>query len=148
MIGYLLPIRVLITVMVMLSWMVTTTHCALAAASAAIMAQTSVAETQSDDCPMHAAKHSPSEQPEKKSGCPDLPCCKNLPAAKPANSQWMSKPMVWLQVTDYLPAALDFLSEDNKSIVRLQLDTGPPGSDAFLELVLQRSTPANGPPLA
>ena len=145
-IRYPLILRGLITAIVMLSWSISTSHCALVAATATIITQSAVAPDSESGCPMHAKKAA-APQPEKKGGCRELPCCKNLPAAKPANSQWNYKPLVWLEPAFYLPVALDLLAPKARPIVRLRLDTGPPGPDKFLELTLQRSIPAHGPPL-
>jgi len=140
-------LRVLITLLAMLSWTVTTSHCPLIAATAPI-GQTGAEENDQSECPMHAVQHSAPEPSKDKNGCPDLPCCKKLPAAKPATQQWIYKPIVWLEPATYFPIVLELLAQPSGQVIRLRLDTGPPGPDQFLELVLQRSIPAHGPPKA
>src|SRR4051812_45263694 len=80
--------RASLTAILAVSWNVTTTHCALAAAATAMPR---VEQPQTDECPMHAAsKQAPS--PAKKKNCGDVPCCKNLPAAKPSATMPWGKP--------------------------------------------------------
>jgi len=140
---YSLPIRVPIVAIALLSWGLTTTHCAFAAVTTALTEASSPTDDQ-DTCPMHAAQKP--AQPKKKSGCNDLPCCKNLPASKPAPAACVFKPNISLGNIDYLSANVSFLIAEHAQ-PPLPLETGPPVSN-FIEIVLQRSIPAHAPPVA
>ena len=138
--------RALLTLVLLASWMVTTSHCALAAAATAIAAaQNTIEQTpDSDGCPMHAAKAAKSV-PQKKKGCADLPCCKNLPAAKPVAKISVCKPP-FFPVTTHTIDVVNQCAFYHAMQPVLLLDTGPPAPNSFIEFVLQRSIPAHAPP--
>ena len=138
--------RALITVVMITSWSVTTTHCAFAAAATAISAQTTPPANVQDECPMHAAKRAQAPQPEKKGGCHDVLCCKNLPAAKANTCAFVAKSLTSSQRTVDWPNQYKPLRPIRSTVLSRFLDTGPPGIDQFTELVLQRSIPAHAPP--
>jgi len=135
--------RTLLTVIVAFSWNVTTTHCAFAAATAPPMAPAAGAEA--EDCPMHPPKQTTPE-PQKKKGCADLLCCKNLPAAKPVIPHFALKLATVALPVDYLSGDSLPLNVELVHAVRPELDTGPPAGSSLIEIVLQRSIPAHAPP--
>ena len=140
--------RALLTVVLVASWTVTTSHCALAAATSAIATAKTVTGpgAPADACPMHAATPAGKPVPEKKKGCSDLPCCKNLPAAKPMVGISVCKPPFVFAAMHPVGTAEQFAFRHARQPVLL-LDTGPPAPDHFVGLVLQRSIPAHAPPV-
>ena len=139
--------RALLTAALLLSWTVTTSHCALAAATTAIStAVTANEESASDECPMHSSKSAKEHAPERKKGCTDLPCCKNLPAAKPLAGISACKPPMVLVALHCLGRSEQL---DLSRPVRLTavFGTGPPRPGNFLDVVLRRSIPAHAPPV-
>ena len=145
MVGYPLPIRAAVVAIALVSWNLTTTHCAFSAVTTATNESSSAGDEQ-DICPMHAPQEPTAPQPAKKGGCDDLPCCKNLPASKPAPATCVFKPIISLSDVDYLSANLSFLTPE-RAQPPLPLETGPPVAINFAELVLQRSIPAHAPPV-
>jgi hypothetical protein len=135
--------RALITIVLLASWNITTTHCAFAAATT--RATASVSPATHDECPMHSSKAPAKPAPQKKKGCADLPCCKNLPAAKPLAGISVCKPPVVLAAVHHI-AGVEQLASSHARQPALLLDTGPPAPDNFVEVVLQRSIPAHAPP--
>src|SRR3954468_4017782 len=118
--------RALLTFMLLASWTVTTSHCALAAATTAIStAVVADDENFSDQCPMHSAKTAKHGTPEKKKGCADLPCCKNLPAAKPLPGTSASKAPIVL-LTLHCARSCEQLELSRPAELPIALDTGPP----------------------
>jgi hypothetical protein len=137
--------RAFLTLVLIASWNVATTHCAFTAAAAGSVPSTTTTQTEPDECPMHSkAKTAP--QPEKKKGCADLPCCKNLPASKPVNTPFFCKKEMLPVPLDYGSTIVSQLEVNPPTQLCSTLDTGPPGGDTFVELVLQRSIPAHAPP--
>jgi len=133
--------RALLTAVLCVSWNVTTTHCAFAAATAAAPA----IQADPDECPMHAAqKQAP--QPAKKKGCGDLLCCKSLPAAKPAAPTFASKAPPAIEAAKNLWGDIEKLIPSPASEQLLTLDTGPPRPNILTEVILRRSIPAHAPP--
>src|SRR5215472_11927932 len=67
--------RALVTVILLASWNVATTHCAFAAAAQPAPLPAPV-DSDADACPMHASKPA-TKQPQqpKNNGCGELPCC-------------------------------------------------------------------------
>jgi len=136
--------RALLTLLLVMSWLVTTSHCSLAAATSA--PATSAAE-EAGECPMHSSKSAQQPAPTKKNGCADLFCCKNLPAAKPLPGVFVSKPPI---ISVFVDRSNHHDQLDLKFPIKQApvLDTGPPSPDNFIELVLQRSIPAHAPPVS
>src|ERR1041384_5608448 len=98
--------RAILTLLVSVSWLLTSTHCVFAAVAEPPSPQ---AKQDVQGCPMHAK---PAPQPpnqKKNNGCAELPCCKNLPAAKPNASTSVAKPtlaignITWLLTTKVQP---------------------------------------------
>jgi hypothetical protein len=137
--------RGLVTMILLASWNITTTHCAFAAAIRP--ASPAIEHPAADECPMHATKM-PAPEPQKKKGCPDLPCCKMLPARVAAKVVGIGKWPKTLARVDYIcrtPCRFELVS------VRKQLsalDTGPPRPNKVTEVIFQRSIPAHAPPTA
>lgn len=96
---------------------------------------------------MHSSKRPQPPNNQKKNGCADLFCCKNLPAAKPLPGLFVSKPPINLVFVDWLSHRHQLELRFPPKPMRV-LETGPPVQDNFTELVLQRSIPAHGPPIS
>jgi hypothetical protein len=125
----------------MLAWFGASNHCAFAAPAAAHPMKAE--DGMPAGCPMHR-QHAP--QPQKSSGCGDLPCCKNLQATAPASANLVAKP-VWLgALQPFFTFAIAAIEPPalRQSVI---LDTGPPGQNNFTESVLQRSILAHAPPV-
>ena len=132
--------RALVTTVLLASWNLATTHCAFSAAITPASPQ--VQEKVADECPMHASK-TPAPESQKKNGCPDVPCCKTLPATLAA------------KVIAKSPECVAKISYQSRDVCfRLQatskrvdaLDTGPPAPNKITEVIFQRSIPAHAPP--
>lgn len=124
----------------MLAWFAASNHCAFAAPPTEHLAKAE--DGMPSDCPMHR-QHAP--QPEKSSGCGDLPCCKSLQATAPLSAKTVVRP-IWLEA---MQTFFSFAIAAVESPVLRQsviLDTGPPGRNNFTESVLQRSILAHAPP--
>jgi hypothetical protein len=145
MVGPALFWRAPLTALLLVSWTLATSHCALAAAAANAIAP--AIEKAADECPMHAAaKQAP--QPEKKNRCADLPCCKNLFASVPAMAKALSKPMCCDIANDDLVVRVVLLEKGVSRKLLPIVGTGPPGANNFTESVLQQSILAHAPPLS
>ena len=132
--------RGLITIVLLASWNLATTHCAFAAAVTAPGLQAH--EDAADECPMHASKK-PAPDPQKKDGCPDVPCCKTLPATTAAKV--IAKSPECVAKISYRSSDVSFgLQATSRRIDAL--DTGPPPPNKFTEVIFQRSIPAHAPP--
>jgi hypothetical protein len=135
-------LRIFIVVTSIAAWFAASNHCAFGAPIAAGVAK--VNEGMPSDCPMHR-QHAP--QPEKSSGCGDLPCCKNLQATAPMSARPVVKPS-WLgALQPFFTFAIVAIESPalRQSVI---LDTGPPGQNNFTESVLQRSILAHAPPVS
>jgi hypothetical protein len=135
--------RGLLTMVLLASWNVTTTHCALAAAITP--ASPPVKEDAADKCPMHASKK-PAPEPRKKKGCADLPCCKTLPATPAAKLVAVARSAENVARVDYIHDGPDQLELQCLRKPLPALDTGPPRPNKFTEVIFQRSIPAHAPP--
>ena len=139
--------RAFLTLLLLASWNLATSDCAFTAATTATSEKMALAQ-ETDECPMHASKAAPQQSPQKKKGCSELPCCKNLPATAAAAS-FACKPTISFNNWNFSDANVYI---PIKLVLRPKLcpilDTGPPGHDSFTELVLQRSIPAHAPPCA
>jgi hypothetical protein len=132
--------RPLVVATAMMAWFVLSNHCVLATTTVASEPNVS------SRCPMHAQKeHAP--QPHKGNGCGDLPCCKNLPATTLTAAKMVAKPG-W--VGAFLPFFLQMIdvAEVQPQQASAMFDTGPPGENSFVQLVLQRSILAHAPPVS
>ena len=134
--------RVLLTTVLLSSWNLATTHCAFAAAVTAPKLQAH--EDAADGCPMHASKK-PAPDPQKKNGCPDVPCCKNLSATPAAKVVAVGKsPECGAKINYRLTDV--FVGQQATSKRVDALDTGPPAPNKFTEVIFKRSIPAHAPP--
>jgi hypothetical protein len=124
--------RCIMVVIAICSWFAVSNHCAFAALAA---------RTDSTGCPFHSK---PAKQ-EKQS--PGAQCCKILRAVTPVSTKnwarddgkFSNGDLRWSErafIIEYLQTALAPLS----------LDTGPPETRSFAELILQRSLRAHAPP--
>jgi hypothetical protein len=135
--------RVFLTLLLAASWNLATVHCAFSAVATSRVVST--ASEAADECPMHAAKKAAPE-PSKKKGCTDSPCCKTLPASAAATASFPGKlqvdptPIRYFSICDGHTAAAAVCRSSSA------LDTGPPGTDAFIEIVVRRSVRAHAPP--
>jgi hypothetical protein len=138
--------RAPLTALAFASWLVATSHCSFAAAMDSDSSPSTVA-TASDECPMHAAaKRAP--QPQKKNGCGDLPCCKNLFASIPTKATALTKPICFDAAPENFAARVGPFEGRRAQKLSPILGTGPPGTNNFTESVLQRSILAHAPPHA
>src|SRR4051812_17082531 len=138
--------QVVLTTLLFASWNVATTHCALSAAIAPASAPATAANTDPDECPMHAASKKAAPAPAKKKGCDDLPCCKTLPAAA-AKTVIASKAPTVGAFINYISTDSEWSDRRLFAIESVALDTGPPEPSALIKIVLQRSIPAHAPPI-
>lgn len=120
------------------AWLAVSNHCALA-----------VFTPEAEALAVHAHCHgASSDEPAKKTGDEELPCCKVLRATVTAN---ISAPAI--QQTGVMPAQ-EFIVAERLSIAKdcgqplpEEIDTGPPFASSYAELVLQRSVLTHAPPL-
>jgi hypothetical protein len=135
--------RGFLTIVLIASWNLATTHCAFAAAVTG--PAPTVQQDAADECPMHASKK-PAPEPQKRNGCPDVPCCKTLPATSAAKSLTASKSPESFRTFNYIRASADPLELQPFRNPLLALDTGPPAPNKFIEVIFRRSIPAHAPP--
>jgi hypothetical protein len=116
------------------SWIAASNHCAFAAVAAEIdKAQT--------ECPFHSK---PAKQKEQSS---QVQCCKILRATVFAQSKaWARDDAKFSDAALYVEKNAAFASS-SPTLEPLFLDTGPPESLSFAELILQRSLFAHAPPI-
>lgn len=120
-----------IVAVVIAAWLVASNHCALAALTSA---------NESND---HACCHSEKDE----SPTHDVQCCNSLTVPTPENAV---APVVHLtELTPvWQPAPLSLLSDLHVEVVAVPIsDTGPPGSESFAIIVLNRSLLAHAPPV-
>lgn len=130
--GIRLTGRALVILLTICAWLAVSNHCALAAT-------TSSTPDSATECPMHSA-------PPKQKPAADLPCCKTLRAvAVSLEKNAVSSHGAWIPV-DFQSATLLLAKSRAGNVPLVTLDTGPPGRDPFVELVLQRSLRAHAPP--
>jgi hypothetical protein len=115
------------------SWIAVSNHCAFAAVATEIdKAQT--------ECPFHSK---PAKQKEQSS---QVQCCKILRAVVFAKTKdWARNDAKCCDANFPAQAAL-FIVYSLRAVAPLLLDTGPPGTRSFAELILQKSLLAHAPP--
>lgn len=120
--------RSIVTIVAAFSWLAISNHCALAFTAPA-------EQTAQSACPFHSHPAKPKNV--------EQPCCKILRAlaVKLAKNPTPTVVDVDLQFAEFVVSAPPKISVDP-----ISLDTGPPGSISFAELVLQRSILAHAPP--
>jgi hypothetical protein len=120
--------RSIIPLVAAFSWLAISNHCALAVTAPA-------GQTAESACPFHSHPAKPKSV--------EQPCCKILRALA---VKLAKNPMPEVVDVDLQFAELVVLAPPKISFDPISLDTGPPGSISFAELVLQRSILAHAPP--
>ena len=115
------------------SWIAISNHCALALA----VPQEKIAQS---DCPYHSHPAKPAKQKDST----DQPCCKILRALAPSLIKNPARAIVDLVHVDLSFAKLVVVAAPKISFGSLALDTGPPGTTSFVELI--GSMRAHAPP--
>ncbi|MEY2480448.1 MAG: hypothetical protein QOI04_1375 [Verrucomicrobiota bacterium] len=123
---------VLITI---LSWIAISNHCALAA----IAAPSSSSAAADEQCPMHSP-HTPAKQNDGG----EMPCCKILRVVAPSPAKTFAQKIVNLDYVDLVFTPLVVLASPKFFFTAVALDTGPPGTTSFVELI--GSVRAHAPP--
>jgi hypothetical protein len=122
-----------VVLFVIFSWIAISNHCAFGAV-------VTRAEASPAACPFHSK---PAKQKERPTS---VQCCKILRAlVSTAAKSWMRDHTSFSAVDLYLEDFVLVATSRNASLPLL-LDTGPPGSLSFAELILQRSILAHAPP--
>jgi len=115
------------------SWIAISNHCTFAAIA-----------TQSDSakatCPFHSK---PAKQKQQSS---QAQCCKTLRAVVLAQSKSWARDRADFSNVDFYAEERTLIVCSLRTPAPLLLDTGPPSSRSFAELILQQSLFANAPP--
>jgi hypothetical protein len=118
------------------SWIAVTNHCAFAAAAKEI-------DKTPSECPFHSK---PAKQKDQSS---QVQCCKILRAVVFAKTKdWARDDAKFCHRNFLVQTGGSFIVAPSRAVAPLLLDTGPPGSFSFAELILQRSLLAHAPPFA
>ena len=115
------------------SWIAISNHCTLALA----VSQEEIAQ---GDCPYHSHPANPAKQKDST----DQPCCKILRALAPNLIKNPTRAIVDLVHADLSFAKLVVVAPPKISFNSVALDTGPPGTTSFVELI--GSMRAHAPP--
>jgi len=115
------------------SWIAISNHCAFAA-----LAPT--ADPAPNECPFHSKPAKPQQPPVA------LQCCKILRAITTTVAKAAAPAVVDLPYVDLRLGRIRILPAAEISFVLIPLDTGPPGTTSFAELV--GSVRAHAPPAA
>jgi len=115
------------------SWIAVSNHCAFAA----VAPQIDKAQT---DCPFHSK---PAKQKEQSS---QVQCCKVLRAVFFAKTKGWARDDAKFCDASFPTQEGAFVVYPVRVVAPLLLDTGPPGSFSFAELILQSSLLAHAPP--
>jgi hypothetical protein len=127
-------VRCIAVAIAICSWIAISNHCALAIA----VSQEEIAQS---DCPYHSHPAKPSKQKDPI----DQPCCKILRALTPSLVKSPARAIVDLVDVDLSFAKLAVVAPPPKiSFHSVALDTGPPGTTSFVELI--GSMRAHAPP--
>jgi hypothetical protein len=110
------------------SWIAISNHCALALA----VSQEKIAQS---ECPYHSHPAKPAKRKDPN----DQPCCKILRALVPSPAKNPARAIVDLSF-----AKLIVFAPPKISFISFALDTGPPGTTSFVELI--GSMRAHAPP--
>jgi hypothetical protein len=116
------------------SWVAISNHCAFSA----LVAQTHATQSA---CPFHSQ---PAKTPPQPAG---IQCCKILRAVVPTMTKGWARNDAGVSDADLYFEKLAFIANSQSATSPLLLDTGPPGSRSFAELILQRSVLAHAPPV-
>jgi hypothetical protein len=117
------------------SWVAISNHCAFSA----LVAQTHATQSA---CPFHSQ---PAKTPPQPAG---IQCCKILRAVVPTITKGWARNDAGVSDADLYFEKLAFIANSQNATSPLLLDTGPPGSRSFAELILQRSVLAHAPPVS
>jgi hypothetical protein len=127
--------RAPIVLLAALAWLAVSNHCVLAAVDG------STAMTAAPSC--HGTQDGRAPTKQKKAG--DVECCKVLRATLPTLAKNLMPPNASaLAIPAYFTAL--FSLTELPPLRPLELDTGPPASISFAEVVLQRSLLVHAPP--
>ena len=124
--------RALTIIIAVASWVALSNHCAFAAANSQPAAEQGV-------CPFHGKPAKP------KPARSDVQCCKILRAVTTAPIKRIARAIVELAHVDFAFGAFVLVDPAQIAIVPETLDTGPPGTTSFSELI--GSWPRRAPPL-
>jgi hypothetical protein len=123
--------RCLIVAITIFSWIAISNHCALRAIAAKI-------DTTQSGCPFHSNPAKPQPQPA------GTECCKILRAVSTTPAKILAPSIVDLIHVDLAFAKLAVFAPPKISFLPATLDTGPPGTTSFVELI--GSMRAHAPP--
>jgi hypothetical protein len=126
--------RIAIGAVTIAAWFSISNHCALSAFEPAHRAQAHAA--------CHGNPGAPAKSPAKGEAAP---CCKLVRATLAKSDQPVTQNYFTGSLQAWLSAAL-VLNEQFHWRQSFELDTGPPFSESFAELVLQRSLLSHAPP--
>jgi hypothetical protein len=124
--------RALVVAIVLASWIAISNHCAFAA----IMAKPKAAES---ECPFHSKPSKPQPAPM------GVQCCKILRAVPTTSAKTVARAVVDLPHVDPAFAKLVAFAPPQIAFTRTTLDTGPPGTTSFPELIGSMQTHAPPP---
>jgi hypothetical protein len=123
--------RCLIVALTICSWIAISNHCSLRALA-------TKTDTTQSGCPFHSKPAKPQPQPV------GLECCKILRAVSTTPAKILAPGSVDLVHVDLTLALLVVFAPPKISFLHATLDTGPPGTTSFVELI--GSMRAHAPP--
>ena len=123
--------RRVIVALTICSWIAISNHCAIRAITRAI-------DTTQSGCPFHSKPAKPQPQPA------GTECCKILRAVSTTPAKILAPAIVDLVHVDLALASLVVFAPPKISFLHATLDTGPPGTTSFVELI--GSMRAHAPP--
>jgi hypothetical protein len=123
--------RCLIAAITICAWIAISNHCAL-------RALTTKADTIQSGCPFHSKPAKPQPQPT------GTECCKILRAVSTTPAKILAPAIVDLAHVDLVFDTLAVFPPPKISFLPATLDTGPPGTTSFIELI--GSMRAHAPP--
>jgi hypothetical protein len=123
--------RGLIVVLTICSWIAISNHCA-------IRAITTTTDTTQSGCPFHSKPAKPQPQPT------GTECCKILRAVSTTPAKILAPAITYLVHVDLVLDAVAVFAPPKISFLPTTLDTGPPGTTSFVELI--GSMRAHAPP--
>ena len=126
--------RSVIVAVAFCSWFAISNHCVVAA----LATRTDSVQAQ---CPFHSK---PAKQEKQSNGAQ---CCKILRAVAPVvTKNWPRDDTKFSRANHYYTELILLAADSHATPVPLLLDTGPPVSHSFAELILQESLLAHAPP--
>jgi len=123
--------RGLIVALTICSWIAISNHCA-------IRAITTTTDTTQSGCPFHSKPAKPQPQPA------GTECCKILRAVSTTPAKIFAPAITYLVHVDLALDAVAVFAPPKISFLPATLDTGPPGTTSFVELI--GSMRAHAPP--